>query len=76
MKKLPRGTLKMSTPLRCSSTSSAPGAPYLNPDTTVTGVAHLHSIVHADIGREGSGWGMTAFWRRIADEPGAFPPEF
>ena len=38
--------------------------------------AHLQSIIHTDVGREEFGRGMTAFWRRIVDEPGAFPPEF
>ena len=38
--------------------------------------AHLHSIIHTDIGREEFGRGITAFWRRTVDEPDAFPPEF
>ncbi|CAN0541723.1 unnamed protein product, partial [Laminaria digitata] len=33
--------------------------------------AHLQPIIHADIGREDFGRGMTAFWRRIVDEPDA-----
>ena len=37
---------------------------------------HLQFIIHTDIGREEFGRGMTAFWRRIVDEPDAFPPEF
>ena len=37
---------------------------------------HLQSIIHTDIGREEFGKGMTAFWRKIVDEPGAFPPEY
>ena len=38
--------------------------------------AHLQSIIHTDIGRKEFGRGMTASWRRIVDEPYAFPPEF
>ena len=38
--------------------------------------AHLQSIIHTDIGMEEFGRGMTAFRRRIVDEPDAFPPEF
>ena len=38
--------------------------------------AYLQSIIHTDIGREEFGRGMTAFWRRLVDEPDAFPPEF
>ena len=38
--------------------------------------AHLQSIIQTDIGREEFGSGMTAFWRRIVDEPNAFPTEF
>ena len=38
--------------------------------------AHLESVIHTDIGRKEFGRGMTAFWRRLVDEPDAFPPEF
>ena len=38
--------------------------------------AHLQSIIHTNIGREEFGRGTTAFWRRLVDEPNAFPPEF
>ena len=37
---------------------------------------HLQSTIHTDIGKEESGRGMTAFRRRIVDEPHALPPEF
>ena len=37
--------------------------------------AHLQSVIHADIGREEFGRGMTVFWRRIVDEPDEFPAE-
>ena len=37
--------------------------------------AHLRSVIHTGIGREEFGRGITAFWRRIVDEPEAFPPE-
>ena len=37
---------------------------------------YIQSITHTDIGREEFGRGMTAFRRRIVDEPDAFPPEF
>ena len=37
--------------------------------------SHLQFIIHTDIGREEFGQGMTAFWRKIVDEPDAFPPE-
>ena len=39
-------------------------------------LAYLQSIIRTDIGREEFGSGMTAFRRRIVDEPDAFPPEF
>ena len=38
--------------------------------------SHLRSIIHTDMGREEFGKGMTPFWRKIVDEPDAFPPEF
>ena len=38
--------------------------------------AHLQSIINTDMGREKFGRGITAFWRRLVDEPDAFPPEF
>ena len=37
--------------------------------------AHLQSIINTDMGREKFGRGITAFWRRLVDEPDAFPPE-
>ena len=37
---------------------------------------HLQSIIHTDIGLEEFGNGMTAFWRKIVDEPDSFPPDF
>ena len=37
--------------------------------------AHLQSIIYTAIGREEFGRGMTPFWRRLVDEPDAFPPE-
>ena len=38
--------------------------------------AQLQSIIHANIVQEEFVRGMTAFWRRIIDEPDGFPPEF
>ena len=38
--------------------------------------SYLQSINHAYIGPEEFGRGMATFWRRIVDEPDAFPPEF
>ena len=38
-------------------------------------VFYVQPINQTDIGRKESGSGMTAFWRRIVDEPDAFPPE-
>ena len=38
--------------------------------------ANLQSIIHTDIERKAFGRGMTAFWRKLVDEPDAFPPEF
>ena len=38
--------------------------------------AHLQSIIYTDFGREEFGRGTTALWRRIVDQPDAFPPEF
>ena len=38
--------------------------------------AHLQSIIETDTGREEFGRGITAFWRRIVDDPDAFPPTF
>ena len=37
---------------------------------------HLQFMIHTDIGREEFDRGMTASWRRIVDEPDAFPPDF
>ena len=37
---------------------------------------HLQSVIHTDIRREEFGRGVTAFWRRIVDEPDASPPVF
>ena len=55
----------------------------INPRSALSGpgndgqrFAHLQSFFQTDIGREESGSGMTAFWRRKVDEPDAFPPEF
>ena len=38
--------------------------------------AHLQPIIHTEIGRDEFGWGMTAFWRILGDEPNAFLREF
>ena len=38
--------------------------------------SHLQSIIRTGFGREKFGAGTQAFWRRIFDDPGAFPPEF
>ena len=38
--------------------------------------AHLPSITHTNIGMEEFDQGMTAFRRRLVDEPNAFLPEF
>ena len=38
--------------------------------------ANLQSNIHTDIERKAFGRGMTAFWRKLVDEPDAFPPEF
>ena len=38
--------------------------------------SHLQSIIRTGFGREKSGAGIEAFWRRIIDDPDAFPPEF
>ena len=73
---LPSGARTTSTPPKSSSTSSASAAPYRTPETTVNAFAHLQSIIHTDIEREELGRGITAFWRRMVDEPGTFPPEF
>ena len=37
---------------------------------------HLQSIIRIGFGRKKFGAGIEAFWRRIFDDPGAFPPEF
>ena len=34
------------------------------------------SHIHHDSGREEIGAGIEAFWRRIVDDPSAFPPKF
>ena len=62
----------LSTPPRCSSTSSAPAAPSKDGQR----FSHLQSIIHTDTGSEKFGRGITAFWRTIVDGPDAFPPEF
>ncbi|CAN0328772.1 unnamed protein product, partial [Scytosiphon promiscuus] len=38
--------------------------------------SHLQSIIRTGFGREKFGASIEAFWRRIFDDPGAFPPEF
>ena len=38
--------------------------------------SHLQSIIMTGFGRETFGAGIEAFWRRISNDPGAFPPEF
>ena len=38
--------------------------------------SHLQSIIKTGFGREKFGAGIEAFWRRIIDDPNAFPPEF
>ena len=38
--------------------------------------SHLQSIIRTSFGREKFGAGIEAFWRRIIDDSGAFPPEF
>ena len=36
----------------------------------------LPSIIRTGFGRKEFGAGIEAFWRRIIDDPNAFPPEF
>ena len=38
--------------------------------------AHFQSMVRTGFGRENSGAGIEAVWRRFIDGPNAFPPEF
>ena len=38
--------------------------------------SHLQSIIRTGFGREKFGTGVEAFWRRIIEDPSAFPPEF
>ena len=38
--------------------------------------SHLQSIIRTQFGQEHFGAGIEAFWRRMVDEPDAFPPEF
>ena len=38
--------------------------------------SHLQSIIRTDFGREKFGAGVEVLWRRIIDDPSAFPPEF
>ena len=38
--------------------------------------SHLQSIIRTGFGRENCGTGIEAFWRRIINDPSAFPPEF
>ena len=38
--------------------------------------SHLQSIIRTGFGRGKFGAGIEAFWRRIIDDPNAFPPEF
>ena len=38
--------------------------------------SHLQSIIRTGFVREKLGAGIEAFWRRIFDDPGAFPPGF
>ena len=52
-----------------------PQAPSQAPEATVNDFITC-SPCHTDIGREEFGKGMTAFWRKIVDEPDPFLPEF
>ena len=38
--------------------------------------SHLQSIIRTQFGQDHFGAGIEAFWRRMVDEPDAFPPEF
>ena len=38
--------------------------------------SHLQLIIRTDFGREKFGAGIESLWRRIIDDPNAFPPEF
>ena len=38
--------------------------------------SHLQSIIRTQFGEEHFGAYIEAFWRRMVDEPDAFPPEF
>ena len=38
--------------------------------------SHVQSIIRTGFGLENFGAGLEAFWRRIIDDPNAFPPEF
>ena len=38
--------------------------------------SHLQSIIRTGFGRKKIGAGIEAFWRRIVDDPNAFPPKF
>ena len=38
--------------------------------------SHLQSIIRTQFGRQHFGAGIEAFWRTMADETEAFPPEF
>lgn len=38
--------------------------------------AHLKSIVNTEVGRDQYGTSMCSLWRRLIDNPSAFPPEF
>ena len=74
---LSHGVRTMSTPPRYSLTASASAGPYPVPETTVN-ASRTCSPHHprTDIVPGEFGHGMTVFWRRIVDEPDAFPPQF
>ena len=71
----PRGARRVTTPPRCFDSIGSHSALSVagNDDQRF---AHLWSIIYTETGREEFGRGMPAFYRRIIDEPDAFPPEF
>ena len=71
METLPRGARATCTPPKCSSTSSAPAAPSQASETTVNEVHHSHRHWAGGVRKE-----HDSLWRKIVNEPEAFPPEF
>ena len=71
---VPRGDQRESLTLRWLSGSSTLALSGAGSDGLR--FSHLQSIIRTQFGQEQFGASIEAFWRRVVDDPDAFPPEF